>query len=160
MTGKIVEALDTAHVDLARGLFEEYAAALGVDLCFQGFAEELASLPGAYAHPAGRLLLALEGADAAGCVALRPFEPRVCEMKRLFIRPRFRGAGLGRRLVERIVEEARAAGYARMRLDTLPSMRSARALYQALGFTPIPAYRPNPIAGAVFLELDLLAGQA
>jgi GNAT superfamily N-acetyltransferase len=159
VTDRIVDA-DTAElVSLAGGLFEEYAASVGVDLCFQGFAEELATLPGAYAPPSGRLLLALDEVHAVGCAALRPLEPGVCEMKRLYVRSAFRGTGLGRRLVERIIAEARVVGYARMRLDTLPSMREARSLYTELGFVSIPPYRPNPVAGADFLELDLLARQ-
>ena len=155
VSDRIVDADDSDKLRLVGRLFEEYAASLDVDLCFQGFEEELATLPGAYARPSGRLLLALDGGDAAGCVALRALETSVCEMKRLFVRPRFRGSGLGRRLVERIIDEGCAAGYDRMRLDTLPSMRAARAMYTALGFTPIPPYRPNPVPGAEFLELDL-----
>src|SRR5262245_5046211 len=121
-------------VESVRALFQEYQAGLGVDLRFQGFAEELADLPGAYAPPAGRLYLALQRHEPAGCVALRPLEQATCEMKRLFVRPAHRGCGIGRMLAERVLGEARAIGYERIVLDTLPAMQEAQALYATLGF--------------------------
>jgi ribosomal protein S18 acetylase RimI-like enzyme len=155
MRSRIVEAEGAEALALVRRLFVEYAGSLEVDLSFQGFAEELAGLPGAYARPAGGLLLGFDGEEPAGCVAFRPLEPGVSEMKRLYVRPSARGAGWGRRLAERVVSDARAAGYERMRLDTLPSMGAALRLYVGMGFREIPAYRHNPVAGARFLELDL-----
>ena len=151
----IVGAMAVDDVLTVRCLFEEYAASLGIDLCFQGFAEELAGLPGDYGPPRGCLLLALQNGQTAGCVALRPLEPGVCEMKRLYVRPAFRTHGIGRVLVDRVVQEARQAGYRQMRLDTLPSMAAAQALYRRLGFQEIAPYYENPIEGAVFLELQL-----
>ena len=151
----IAHALGAADVETARALFREYADGLGIDLCFQGFEGELATLPGDYAPPRGRLLIARRAGEMAGCVALRPLGPGVCEMKRLYVRASHRGAGIGGRLVECVIREARAIGYARMRLDTLPSMTEALGLYRALGFVPIAPYRENPVPGAVFLELAL-----
>ena len=140
-----------------RQLFEEYAASIGVDLCFQGFAQEVETLPGSYARPAGRLLLAREQSEVAGCVALRALEPGICEMKRLYVRPQFRGSGLGRLLITRVIEEATEAGYHQMRLDSLPSMQAAISLYRQLGFRDRSPYGINPVVGAVFLELPLEA---
>jgi putative acetyltransferase len=142
-------------LDRARVLFQEYAASLPFDLSFQDFDRELAGLPGAYAPPSGALLVAIDEGVAAGCIALRILEPGVCEMKRLYVRPAHRGSGLGRSLVEAILREARALGYERMRLDTVPGMEAAIALYRACGFREIAPYRPNPIPGALFLEADL-----
>jgi len=152
---RIVDGHGNEHVPTVRTLFREYADGLGVDLGFQGFERELAELPGDYVPPPGRLLLAFAGDEAAGCVALRPFEPGVCELKRLYVRAAYRGTGLGRRLAEAIVDAGRAAGYDRMRLDTLPTMTAARELYRSLGFTEIEAYRPNPVHGTTYFELAL-----
>jgi ribosomal protein S18 acetylase RimI-like enzyme len=152
---RIVDGHGEEELPAVRRLFEEYAASLEVDLGFQDFGRELRGLPGDYAPPAGRILLALDGEEPAGCVALRPYEPEVCEMKRLYVRPAFQGSGLGRRLAEAIVEAGRDAGYRVMRLDTLPSMQAARRLYRSLGFEEIEAYRHNPVHGTTYFELDL-----
>lgn len=143
------------HQTLVQRLFREYADGLGIDLCFQDFEAELAGLPGKYAPPAGRLLLAWADGQPVGCVALRPIGGDACEMKRLYVRPQARGTRLGRRLAERICADARAAGYARICLDTLPSMAAAVRVYQELGFRPIEPYVFNPIPEAIFLGLDL-----
>ena len=154
----IVEANDAGAVAQARELFCEYAAESQLDLCFQNFEAELAGLPGAYAPPEGRLLLSKGEEQLAGCVALRKFEDDVCEMKRLYVRPAFRGLGIGRALARRVIEEAVRIGYARMRLDTLARMQAAVALYEALGFCRIEAYRPNPLEDVIYFELALAGG--
>jgi ribosomal protein S18 acetylase RimI-like enzyme len=152
----IIQAETSEHIDQARGLFREYEAWLGLDLCFQNFEKELAELPGAYAPPTGRLLLAYEDDELAGCVALRKLSDGVCEMKRLFLRPEFQGKGLGRQLAQPIIEEAQRAGYKTMRLDTLAAqMGKAIGLYRSLGFKEIEPYYPNPVVGALFMELNL-----
>jgi ribosomal protein S18 acetylase RimI-like enzyme len=144
-----------AETGLVRELFLEYQQGLGVDLCFQGFGAELAALPGSYARPRGRLLLAAEGGSLLGVVALRPLEGADCEMKRLYVRPAGRGRGLGRLLAARLIDEARAAGYGRMLLDTLPAMAEAQALYRSLGFTEVAPYCHNPIEGTLYMALPL-----
>jgi GNAT superfamily N-acetyltransferase len=147
-------------IEQARTLFEEYAASLGISLCFQDFDQELKNLPGKYAPPDGRLLLATDGDELAGCIALRKLSPAVCEMKRLFVRPGFRSHGLGRVLVQTIIDEARKLSYTHMRLDTLPGlMDKAIALYRSFGFNEIGPYCENPVEGAKFMELELLAHQ-
>jgi putative acetyltransferase len=147
------------ELDTLRDIFREYARGLGVDLCFQQFDEELATLPGDYAAPRGALFLATVDGQVAGCCALRPIEgtdyPNAAEMKRLYVRDAFRGLGLGRQLVEATLDAARQAGYACVLLDTLDDMEAARALYEDLGFADIPPYYHNPIPGAHYLKADL-----
>jgi putative acetyltransferase len=153
---EIHQASIPLEIQEVRALFEEYAAWLKVDLCFQGFTAELAGLPGYYAPPRGRLLLARsENGVAAGCVALRPLSGTACEMKRLFVRPDFRRRGLGRQLAERVVSEASAAGYTVMRLDTLPFITAALQLYESMGFVRYAPYYDTPMADTIFLELKL-----
>jgi putative acetyltransferase len=139
----------------ARALFLEYASTLGFDLRFQGFDHEVASLPGEYAPPGGTLLLAMADERAAGCVALRALDEQACELKRLYVRREARGRGLGRLLCDAVIAEAQARGYACMKLDTVPQMAEAIALYRALGFVPAEPYRYNPLPGAMFMELVL-----
>lgn len=151
-----IRAATGAHeIEVVRALFAEYAAELPVDLAFQGFAEELATLPGAYAGPGGVLLLAWVDDLAAGCVGLRPLAPGACELKRLYVRAAFRGRGLARRLTAAALAEARSRRYARILLDTLPGMIEAQRLYWALGFREIGPYRANPVPGAKYMELAL-----
>jgi putative acetyltransferase len=152
----MTQAESPDQIEKARELFIEYAESLGFSLCFQNFEQELAGLPGDYAPPSWRLLLAEYRGQLAGCVALHRLGPGVCEMKRLYLRPQFRGRGLGRLQAEAIMAEARAIGYSKMRLDTVePVMPNAVAMYRRLGFREIEPYRPNPIAGALYMELDL-----
>ncbi len=150
---QVDSAEEIAHTTV---LFREYAAWLEIDLCFQDFEKELGELPGEYAPPNGRLFLASKDAGIAGCVAMRKIGEGTCEIKRLFVRPEFRGQGLGRQLAEAIIREAKQIGYQRMRLDTLPpKMNDAIALYRSLGFKEIGLYYNNPVPGAKFMELDL-----
>jgi len=152
----IIAASTPELVEQARALFLEYADSLGFSLCFQSFDQELAELPGKYAPPEGRLLLAFLGGRIAGCVAMRKLEGDICEMKRLYVRQDFRGSGAGRALAQRIIAEAKAAGYRRMRLDTIAGkMDRAIALYRGLGFREIPPYGIHPISGTLFMELTL-----
>jgi len=155
-TLQVRQADSPALIEQARTLFLEYAKSLNFDLGFQNFDKELAELPGDYAPPGGRLLVAEYEGNPAGCVALHKFADSICEMKRLYLRPAFRGLGLGRKLTERVIEEARAIGYQRMRLDTVePAMKDAVGLYGKLGFKTIAPYRVNPMPGTVYLELEL-----
>ncbi len=152
----MVQAQSPAEIEAVRTLFNEYAESLGFSLCFQSFNVELAELPWEYAPPTGRLLLATSNGAPAGCVALHKLQDGICEMKRLYVRPQFRGTGLGRRLAEEIIGQARQIGYTRMRLDTVVSvMGRAVELYRALGFREIPPYRENPIPSALYMEIEL-----
>jgi putative acetyltransferase len=153
---KVSQAESSEHIAQARELFLEYARSLGFSLCFQSFDVELAELPWKYAPPDGRLLLAECGSQVAGCVALRKLDENICEMKRLYLRPQFRGKGLGRELAERIIAEARQIGYTRMRLDTVePFMKDAVVMYRRLGFVEIEPYCENPNDGVLYMELQL-----
>jgi len=152
---KIIQANSLEDITAARRLFEEYAASIDTDLCFLNFSKELAGLPGAYAPPRGRLLLAMVDDKPVGCVGLRPHDDKRGEMKRLFVQPGHQGRGLGRSLVEAVTAEARAIGYTRLLLDTLPSMQSAIKLYESLGFVRRAPYFDSPVGGNVFMELHL-----
>ena len=152
---RIIQATAGDQLAIARNLFKNYAASLDFDLDFQNFEQELNDLPGDYAPPLGQILIARLRDETAGCVALRKFDQSCCEMKRLYVRPEFRALGVGRALAEAIIVQARDAGYAAMRLDTVPSMGTARTLYKTLGFKEIPPYRFNPVEGTVYLELKL-----
>jgi ribosomal protein S18 acetylase RimI-like enzyme len=152
---RVVQARRHDDIERVRELFKEYETSLGIDLCFQNFEKELVNLPGDYAPPEGRLLVAVDEPNIVGCVALRKLDPETCEMKRLYVRPAFRGKRIGKTLATTAIEQARHTGYRKMRLDTLPSMKQAIALYQSLGFKPIPPYRQNPIEGALYMELQI-----
>lgn len=151
----VIQPAGPEHLDAIRSLFRQYQESLGVDLCFQGFEEELAGLPGRYAPPTGALWIALDGNEAIGCAALREFAPGVGEMKRLYVKPSHRGHGLGRELACAVIELARARVYSRLCLDTLETLREATVLYVSLGFVRIPAYYDNPLPGVAYWELTL-----
>lgn len=155
---EIIDGHESPWVQTARTLFLEYADSLGFDLCFQGFQKELEELPGGYAPPGGRLLLGREGEAFAGCVAVRPIgnpQEKVCEMKRLYVRPAFRGKHVGRRLVERLLADARTIGYSRMYLDTLDTMIPAMTLYRSVGFRECQPYSYHPVPGTKCFDLML-----
>jgi len=155
----IVPATSEEAIAQVRDLFVDYADGVGFDLCFQDFGRELAELPADYAPPGGALLLARCDSAVAGCVALRRLDEQSCEMKRMYVRPEYRGQQIGRKLARAVIAAARRIGYRRMRLDTLPSMEPAIELYRSLGFREIAPYRDNPIQGALFFELDLDEGK-
>ena len=151
----IIQAETTGHINIAKELFIEYAKSLNFELCFQDFDKEVTELPGAYSPPEGRLFLAEYGGEIAGCIALRKLEKEICEMKRLYVKPQFRGHNIGKNLVEKLIEDARKIGYKKMRLDTVPAMQTAQKLYKSIGFKEIEPYRLNPVQGAVYMELKL-----
>jgi len=152
------QAQTADDIDVARGLFKEYEAALGISLCFQNFAAEVANLPGSYAPPAGRLLIARVGDFVAGCIALRKISADVCEMKRLYLRTDFRGRGIGRVLVDAVLSEAKQIGYSRMRLDTIRGrMDPAIALYRSIGFKEVAPYYESSVPETLYMELVLTA---
>ncbi len=152
---RIHQAATDRDIETVRALFQEYAAGLGISLCFQGFAAELAGLPGQYAPPRGRLLLASTNGQTVGCVALRPIADTIGEIKRLFVRSTFRRQGIGRRLAESIIAEGRGMGYQRIRLDTLPVLSAATRLYESLGFVRCAPYYGTPLQETIFMELRL-----
>lgn len=153
---ELIQVESTEHLDCIRELFKEYEKSLGFNLDFQNFEKELAKLPGEYAAPDGCLLLAFYGKSIAGCAGLRKLGQGICEMKRMYVRPNFRGKGIGRAMSVRIIEIARAIGYKHMRLDTIDTMRTAISLYKSLGFKKIKPYRYNPVNGASYMELLLV----
>src|SRR5688572_14242189 len=153
---RIIQAEYSEHIETVPAIFREYESWLDMDLCFQGFEEELQTLPGRYEPPDGRLYIASADEKPAGCIAMRKLEDGICEMKRLYLRSAFRGQGIGNALIEKLIDEARSAGYERMRLDTHPpKMGKAVSLYESYGFRPIPPYYENPNDGVLFMELVL-----
>jgi len=152
---ELILAQSESDLAAAKRLFLEYAESLGFNLCFQDFNRELAGVPGDYGPPGGRLRLAVVDDMAVGCIAMRKLEDGICEMKRLYVRPAFRGRGIGRKLAVACVRDARSLGYRAIRLDTIPEMAAATALYRSLGFMEIEPYRFNPLPGALYMELDL-----
>ena len=156
---EIVQAEKQIDLETAKSLVEEYAASLGIDLGFQRFDRELRQFPSHYASPDGRVLLAKSGNQIAGCVCLRPLTDRMCEMKRLYVRPEYRGQAIGKQLALAAIQEAKTIGYVCMRLDTLSTMSAAMALYETLGFSRREPYYDNPIEGAMFFELELQRGE-
>ena len=155
MNTKIIQATEKNQISSVKELFLEYAESLNFKLCFQDFDKELESLPGDYSPPDGRLYIALYENKPVGCIALRKFMDSVCEMKRLYVRPQFRGNNIGKKLVELLIEDARKIGYKKMVLDTVPSMQTAQKLYRSFGFCEIKPYRINPVKGAKYMELKL-----
>jgi len=153
---KIIFTESKEQLASIKELFIEYAKSLGFSLCFQDFDKELAGLPGEYAPPDGRLILALDDTDAIGCIALRKLDEGICEMKRLYVKPSARGNGLGKLLVNALIDEAKKIGYTKMRLDTVPKMKEAIDLYLKIGFKEIKPYRENPIEGALYMEMELV----
>ena len=151
----LIQAMQPAEIALARELFREYAAGIGLDLCFQNFDEELATLPGKYAPPRGRLYLLFDGSAPAGCAAVRPFRDEIAEMKRLYVKPQFRNRGYARMLSEKLIEEARTIGYGAIYLDTLRSMAEARKLYASLGFVEFEPYYDNRLPDVCYMKLVL-----
>ncbi len=160
VTSSHIDSARPEDISTVRNLLREYAAGLGFSLDFQDFEREMAGLPGDYAPPGGALLVARDGGELAGCVALRRLDAETCEMKRLYVRASWRGRRVGAALAAAVVEEGRRLGYRQMRLDTVPGMETAQGLYERLGFREIDPYRPNPVPGARFLELDLTSRQA
>ena len=155
MTIRITEARWPQDRDTVEALFREYVASLTEDISFQNVDDEFAALPGKYARPGGAVLIGWDGGEAAGVIAYRMLEPGVAEMKRLYVRPAFRGRGLGRELANELIDDARSRGYRTMMLDTLASMSNARALYRDLGFVPVEAYYDNPLRGVMYMALEL-----
>lgn len=152
---ELIQAVTKEQINIAKDLFLEYAKSLDFELCFQDFDKELTELPGEYSPPDGRLFLVKLDDKFAGCIALRKLEQGICEMKRLYVRPEFRGLSIGKKLAYKLVEEAKAIGYKKMRLDTVPSMQTAQKLYYAMGFKEIQPYRTNPVPGVKYMELEL-----